>query len=188
MNGESIVLYREWLPLDKKEFRILAMLADKGEFTGNLSDMCRYFSLTPQTRNRNQLRESIQKLSQLGFIEHKISGNTYTLRAIPKAEKIPVYRRWADPIMAHNYSSEPVAWEQVIKVFAWIVGNKAPVVTNDEIAADINISVSTIGSAKNVLEHEFSAILRDIEKEKRIDSSFRNVGQRLTAKIYWSDE
>ena len=28
---DRITLYREWLPLEKKQFRILAMLADKGE-------------------------------------------------------------------------------------------------------------------------------------------------------------
>ena len=42
---ENVAFYREWLPLNKKEFRILAMLADfGGEYHGNLTDMCRYIS------------------------------------------------------------------------------------------------------------------------------------------------
>lgn len=47
---ENVAFYREWLPLNKKEFRILAMLADfGGEYHGNLTDMCRYFSVSPET-------------------------------------------------------------------------------------------------------------------------------------------
>ena len=49
---ENVAFYREWLPLNKKEFRILAMLADfGGEYHGNLTDMCRYFSVSPQHKN-----------------------------------------------------------------------------------------------------------------------------------------
>lgn len=37
---ENVAFYREWLPLNKKEFRILAMLADfGGEYHGNLTDI-----------------------------------------------------------------------------------------------------------------------------------------------------
>ena len=37
---ETAVFYLEWLGLDKSLFRILAMLADVGQFRGNLSDLC----------------------------------------------------------------------------------------------------------------------------------------------------
>lgn len=58
---ERIVFYAEWLPLQKKDFRIMAMLADVGEFKGNLSDLCRYFSLNPQQTHRTALRASIEE-------------------------------------------------------------------------------------------------------------------------------
>ena len=79
---EQITFYREWLPLDKKYFRILAMLADKGEFRGNLSDLCRYFSINPQQRHRTQLRDAIQKLNDQGLIACEISSRTYTMRVV----------------------------------------------------------------------------------------------------------
>ena len=41
---EEIVFYESWFPLDKKHFRILAMLADKGNFQGSLAQMCRNLS------------------------------------------------------------------------------------------------------------------------------------------------
>ena len=51
---ENVAFYREWLPLNKKEFRILAMLADfGGEYHGNLTDMCRYFSVSPQHKKQS---------------------------------------------------------------------------------------------------------------------------------------
>lgn len=185
---ENITFFREWLPLQKSEFRILAMLADRGEFKGNLSELCDYFSLTRQTRNRDQLKASIQKLQDQGLIECEISGRTYTLRAIPKAEKLEIPRAWMERIKAHDYSSENVAWEQVLKVYLWIVGNKIEVVTNQMIADDLNVSISVIGYAKNVLQYEYEAITRKQASEKFGDGSFRTIGQKLAAVAWWSAE
>lgn len=186
-NSGHMTFYREWLPLDKKDFRILAMLADKGEFTGTLSDLCDYFSLSRQTRNRNQLRDSIQKLQEQGFINSQINGRTYTLRAIPKGKDIELPRRWAEPIIQHEYASEPVAWENVLKVFVWIHQNRAPLITNADIARELNISTDTITSAKNVLDKDFHSIIREIEKITLADGSKRNIGQRLGAVAEWSE-
>ena len=63
-----MTFFREWLPLAKSDFRILALLADKGDFDGNLSDLCRCFSLDTQTKNRNKLREAILRLAAAGLI------------------------------------------------------------------------------------------------------------------------
>jgi len=159
---ENISFCREWLPLDKKEFRILAMLADKGKFQGNLSDMCRYFSLDPQTRTRNQLRESIQKLSDQGLIVQESSGITYTLSAVPKEKKIEMPHEWLALLRQHQYSSESVSWEAIVKVLLWLSAfGGDQVITNDMIAANLNISVSTVVSAKNVLQNEFEAITKE---------------------------
>ena len=38
-----MTFYWEWLQLDKKDFRILAMLADKGIFTGTLMDVLTHY-------------------------------------------------------------------------------------------------------------------------------------------------
>ena len=84
----SMTFYREWLPLDKKEFRILAMIADKGEYKGNLSEICEYLSLNPQTKNRNQIGNSIQALVEQDFVDCIKQGRTYTLKAIQKKRKL----------------------------------------------------------------------------------------------------
>ena len=184
---ESITFFREWLKLQKSEFRILTMLADRGEFKGTLSDICRYLSITTQTSNTNKLKLSIQLLQEQGYIECETSGRTYTLRLVPKEKKIDIPRRWADPIIHHEYSSESVAWEQVLKVFIWIYDNRLICVQDAIIAKDLNVSVDVITSAKNVLDREFRAIIRDIEKITLNDGSKRNVGQRLAAVAEWSE-
>ena len=184
---ENISFCREWLPLDKKEFRILAMLADKGKFQGNLSDMCRYFSLDPQTRTRNQLRESIQKLSDQGLIVQESSGITYTLRAIPKVEKIEMPRKWLTLLRQHHYSSESVSWEVIVKVWLWLSAcGSDQVIKNDMIAVDLKISVSTVIAAKNVLQNEFAAITKEYVSEKHGEDIFVRIGQKINVAAWWA--
>lgn len=179
--------YREWLSLDKSEFRILAMLADKKQYTGYLSGICRYFGMSSQTKQINKLKDSIQSLVNIGLVEYSNSGRTIYLKPIPTEHRIQVPRRWAKPIMEADGFSESVAWEQVLKVYVWIYDNHHPEVTNAEIANDLNISVDTIGLAKNVLEKDFNAIFRSIVKVTDNKGQRRNVGQSLSAKIWWSE-
>lgn len=113
----DLTFYREWLPLDKKEFRILAMLAEAGgEYNGNLSDMCRYFSLSAQSKSRAALQKAIQSLTEQCFMESSIQGQKYLLRVLPKEKKIKMPDKWFAEVRSRNYSAESVSWEAVIKV------------------------------------------------------------------------
>lgn len=185
---EKTIFYREWLPLPKAEFNILAMLAEQGgSFSGNYSDMCRYLGVTPQNRNRQALRAVIEKLTSSGFITHESQGRTQTLKVIPKATEIPLPRLWVQSVIRHDYSGESVAFAQVLKLFAWIAHNEMPVVTNDMIAADLNVSSSTVVSAKNVLEREYECITKRRISEKMRDNFYRNLGQELRANAWWTE-
>lgn len=157
---ENVAFYREWLPLNKKEFRILAMLADfGGEYHGNLTDMCRYFSVSPQHKNREALREAIQHLTDRHYIESSVNGRTYRLRIIPKEKEIALPREWFERVRTREYSSESVSWEAVIKLLLWLIAHNPEVmITNQQIADDLDVSVSVVVSAKNVLEKDFEAI------------------------------
>ena len=55
------------------------------------------------------------------------------------------------------------------------------------IADDLQVSVSTIGYAKNVLEYEYAAIRRRQVSEKIGDDFFRTIGQELAASAWWSN-
>ena len=187
-----MTFFREWLHLPKSDFRILAMLADIGTFEGSLSDLCRCFSLAPQTKNRNKLKESIQHLSSSGFIVHKEDGRRHQLSLIPQEHGIEFPRSWYEILKQHDYTSESVSWEAVMKVALWIQDNQLPVVKNDMIAQDLRISVGTIGSAKNVLEREYQAITRKKVSEKigedpQGQALYRSIGQELKSCAWWED-
>lgn len=185
---EKVFFYWEWLPLPKAEFNILAMLAEQGgSFSGNYSDMCRYLGVTRQNNNRQTLRPAVESLAAAGFITHESRGRTQILKVIPKATEIPLPRSWVQSVIHHDYSSESVAFSQVLKLFAWIAHNKVPVVTNDEIAAALACSPSTVVSAKNVLEREYECITKKRISQKMRDNFYRNLGQELRANAFWTE-
>lgn len=187
---ETIVFFWEWLRLPKEEFNILMMLADMGgSFKGNLSDMCRYFHVsTENSKNKAPLKEAIENLTSKGFITSQLKGYTYSLQVIPKEEEVELLRKWVDPILQADRFSVSVAKAPVIKSLIWISQNSySKVVTNDEIVPDLNISVSTFGSAKNVLEKDFRAIMREIEQVTLPNGEKRNIGQRLGVPADWSE-
>ena len=184
---EYVVFYNEWLPLSKAEFNVLAMVAEQGgAYCGNFTDMCRYLNVTPQTRNREQLRSAIESLTSKGFLTCENRGRTHHLKVVPKATEVRLPRLWVQSVMRHDYSSEKVALAQVLKVFMWIMQNSMDVVTNAMISAELGISESTVCAAKNVLQYEYENITRKKASEKW-GSNFRSVGQRLAASAWWTD-
>ena len=186
---ERITFYWEWLLLPKAEFNILMMLADMcGCFCGNLSEMCRYFCVSSQNKNKLAFKTSIAKLTVKGFIISEKTGNNFYLQIIPKERKVDLLRRWVDPILQADTFSQSVAKAQVIKSLIWISQNSySQIVTNDEIVPDLNMSVSTFGSAKNVLEKDFRVIMREIEQVTLANGEKRNIGQRLGVPAEWSE-
>lgn len=185
---DKIIFYAEWLPLDKKEFRILSMLADKGVFIGNLSDICRYFSLTATSQTREKLRNSINLLQSQHFIKADLKGRTYNLSLIPKESKIEIPQKWYEALLSHSYDADSVAWEMVLKTLLWVLrysDNGEQVLTNEWIASELNTSVSTICSAKNVLEKDFEAIVRERVSIKLSEDHFMNIGQKITPCAWW---
>ena len=184
----EVIFYREWLPLPKAEFNVLAMIAEQGgEFTGNYSDMCRYLGVTPQNSNRTAQKNAIESLISQGFISCESNGRNHALKIIPKATEIKLPRLWVQSVIQHDYSSESVAFAQVLKVFIWIAHNDLSVVTNGMIAEDLNVSVSTVVSAKNVLEREYQNISKRKVSEKLGEDFFRTLGQELAAGAWWSE-
>lgn len=188
---KEIVFYREWFPLPKGEFRILAMLADKGKFSGNLSELCRYFFVTPQTQTRNRLVEQITLLENKGFITVQRKGRTYTLTAIPKAEKIKIAREHYERIRTRSRAAEgeSVAWECVLKVYLWArTNNYDSIITNQMIKDDLDLSAGVICSAKNVLDKEFGAIHRQKVSVLMPSGEIHTIGQNIGASAFWSNE
>ena len=181
----NATFYFEWLGVDKNHFRILSLLAPTGEYTGNLSDMCRSLNLTAQTTNRNRLKTSIEELSKCGYITSSLNGRTYTLKANVKETIIEIPADWLEQIMNHSYTSEKVSWQAVMKVLLWLCINKEPIVTRDLIAADLNCGVDTITSALNVLDRDYNAIIREVVTKQTLNGEYRRIGLDLTPVAWW---
>lgn len=172
--------------MPKEQFRILVILAERSEFHGNLSDMCRYFSVDPQTRHRNRLRSAIKELEKQGFIKAERAGRTYHLTAIPKEEEISMPAAWVKRIRQHDYTSESVAWEVVLKVQLWLIQYAHGTITNSLIATDIGVSDSTVVAAKNVLEREYQAFIKKYDYEIAADGFFMRKGQIINMAAWWT--
>ncbi len=186
---KEITFYWEWLSLSKDQFRLLAMIAASGgQFDGNYADMCNYLSVTPQSRNRAKIKTALEALSAAGFIEWEQAGRTNHLKINPKETAIKIPLDLANSIIRHDYSKEEqVAWEQVLKLYIWIVHNELDIVINRMIAADLSTSESTVCSAKNVLLKEYETITKRKISEKLSDNCFRTLGQELRACAWWKD-
>ena len=184
---EEIAFYWEWLSLPKDQFRLLAMTAASGgRFDGNYTDMCNYLSVTPQSRNREKLKSALEVLASSGYIEWEQSGRTHHLTIIPKETEIKIPLALAKSIINHEYSSEEqVAWEQVLKLYIWVVHNDLDIVINRMIAAALSTSESTVCSAKNVLVKEYEAITKRNISEKLGENFFRTLGQELRTCAWW---
>ena len=93
---------------------------------------------------------------------------------------------WVARIRHHEYNAEGVAWEIVLKVQLWLMQNaKDVVVTNEEIAPAIDISVSQVVAAMNVLKSEFQAFRKSYAYWSFGDI-FRRKGQIIDMSAWWS--
>ena len=184
---KECIFYKEWLHLPKDQFNLLAMIAASGgEFKGNLTDICNYLSITPQSRNRNRIKDSLNYLSSNEWIRCNKEGRTLLLALIPKEIEIKLPLEWVDLVIKHKYSGE-VAWANVLKLYIWIVYNNGCISTNREIAAELGVSESTVCSAKNVLDKEFAIIAKKNISEKLHDGTFRTLGQIIEPSAWWNN-
>lgn len=117
---------------------------------------------------------------------HFVNGRTYSLRIIPKEKEIALPREWLERVRMHEYSSESVSWEAVIKLLLWLIAHNPEVmITNQQIADDLDVSVSVVVSAKNVLEKDFEAIVKQMISDKLGEDFFIRRGQKIELSAWW---
>ena len=183
----KLIFYAEWLPLPKEDFRILAMLTEGGGFSGNLSDLCRYFSLNPQTKNRNNVRNAIEALAASGMIEYTKEGRTYNLQLIPKEKEIVLPCAWVDEFTDKPFTAS-VSVEALIKVLLWLQDNGTAIFTNADLAAGLNLSTTTVVIAKRVLLNDFEAIVKEYVTTKIAEGVYHREGQIVNVSAWLREE
>ena len=161
--------------------------ASGGEFEGNYTDICYYFSVTAQSKNRNNIRSALEALASDGYIVWQRRGRTHSIKIKPKATEIKISSELANSIIRHDYTSENVAWEQVLKLYIWICNNKMGVVKNSFIEADIDASEATVVSAKKVLLAEYESITKKDVCKRFGGDLFIRTGQELQISDAWKN-
>ena len=185
---EEVVFYKEWLNLSKREFRILMYLAIHGSQRANLSDMCRWFEVDPQTSNRNKIKAAIEELANSRMIQYSLKGRTYTLSLIPKETEITLPVEWVLQIMRRERYSDSVAVEVVVKVLLWLKDYGANRFQNFQITSELRIGTTTLNCAKKVLRDDFGAIMQNIIRTKISEGVFITEGQEIYLSAWLKEE
>ena len=68
----------------------------------------------------------------------------------------------------------------------WLIAhNPEAIITNQQIADDLDVSVSVVVSAKNVLEKDFEAIVKQMIYDKLDEDVFVRRGQKIELSAWW---
>ncbi len=74
MPQEKVVCYKEWLPLEKRLFGILAVVAEHDGFTGNLKDLYSLLAPFASGDRRSGMKKDIESLEQGEFLKCEKGG------------------------------------------------------------------------------------------------------------------
>lgn len=188
MQEDLITFDFEWLSLPKAEFKMLVMIADKGQNLGNASDLCRYFNRSPQSKNKKLLRKALKSLEEQNIIDLKKQKNDYIatlLNPISQENEVSIKRKYVTEILHHNYTQK-VAWETVLKVYIWLLNNGKFIFTNRQISECIGVSKSTVTEAKNALI-EMGAVLISKITIKEDEQFYQCIGQKVEPSAFWNN-
>lgn len=176
-----ITFYYEWLSLIKADFKAITLFTEKGGFTGNLTDMCRQASLSVETRNRNALKVSIERLRIQNLIVVEQENCNYKISIVPKEKKIEISEKTLDIIKSITPSrpSESVEWCNILKVYLWIDYNSGTVATNRDIGIELGLSEQVCGKANRAISKHLPEVFRETIKTATENGHIITLGQRF---------
>lgn len=183
---EEVEFEYDWLSCEDCQFKILtliAVLADNNlAYRGTLTEMCEFLGLaTRQSRTNKKLKEAIDLLERSGLIHTIIDGRVYTLTLSRKAEKrskvIRIQKEWIEICKAYKAeASHSVSWTALLKVWLFLLDKNGEVITSNEVAECLNLSLSAVKNARWILNHEFGGIHFTVQKEKIDEGCFKTIG------------
>ena len=195
------VFYSQQLRLDKNLFRILAILSDNGEYIGNKRSLRERLNLSDSSKNNKALDDAINELEEMGFLTCKRLGNTYLLEVIPKGRKIEAEKKRVDALIGKRGFSRSVAWEQVLKVYLWLLDHAEIEEWNrtrekefkiyfrrESIGWPLNISVDTVSNALHVLQNDFNAIRKETIVQCITEGEFETKGLFIERTAWWTTD
>jgi hypothetical protein len=193
MNQEKeAYIDKDWLTVQNYQFKILVMIAVLAEnhlaYRGKLKDMCDFLGVQATTNNRNNIKDAIAALEEKKDILVVKEGQTWTLTLSVKAERkqkiIRIRNAWINHIQQHKpkQGEEPVSWENILKVFVYLIADSREVKNYETIAADLDLSTTVVKRSIYALDGiEFNeiSIKRKLAWFKNNQDEFRIKGQQI---------
>ena len=191
---DNINISKQWID-DLKDYQIkvlllTSVLSDNNlAFRGTLKTMCEWLGIDSCTNNNKRIKQSLQNLSNNGYIFYKVEGRTHHVsisnkglknKQIYKVRKkwIEVFKKYCKEDKDKDFS---IDWIKVLRVFIYIYYSHDEIVTAQKIAQITNTSDQTVNKAlKAILACNLKGL--HIEKETIKDSFYdnRNIKQWIT--------
>ena len=182
---------KEWLKLEKYNFKLLTLVAVLAQnhlaYRGTVAEMCNYLGVDNQTKNRKAITTAIAQLEKKGMIKTILDGKVYTITLSVKAEKkkdvIVIQKKWIEMVQGLTTG---VSWDNVLRVWLYLIANEEEIITSKKIAADLGMKKSMVDRIKMVLVNDLKAIKCQDRYKKTSGANFTKLGQTIDT-FAWID-
>lgn len=162
--------------------------------------MCEWLGIKSCTNNNKAIKQSLQNLSDNGYIFYKVEGRTYHVSISNKGMKdkklYKIRKKWIEAFRKYNKDNDgttidkklSVDWIKILRVFIYLYDLKpGQIITIEQIAKTIEISETTAEKALVAIMScnlKGLRIEKEIIKDKFIDDTgeihWRTKGQEIT--------
>ena len=182
---------KEWLKLEKYNFKLLTLVAVLAQnhlaYRGTVAEMCEYLGVDNQTKNRKAITTAIEQLEKKGMVKTILDGKVYTITLSVKAEKkkdvIVIQKKWIEMVQGLKGG---VSWDNVLRVWLYLIANEEEIITSKKIAADLGMKKSMVDRIKIVLVNDLQAIKCRDRSKKISEGNFKKLGQTIDT-FAWID-
>ena len=183
---------KEWLKLEKYNFKLLTLVAVLAQnhlaYRGTVAEMCDYLGIDNQTKNRRAITTAITQLEEKGMVKTILDNNkVYTITLSVKAEKkkdvIVIQKKWIEMVQGLTTG---VTWDNVLRVWLYLIANEEEIITSKKIAADLGMNKSMVDRIKIVLVSDLKAIKCQNRAKKISEGNFQKLGQTIDT-FAWID-
>ena len=182
---------KEWLKLEKYNFKLLTLVAVLAQnhlaYRGTVAEMCEYLGIANQTKNRKAITTAIAQLESKGMVKTILDGKVYTITLSVKAEKkkdvIIIQKKWIEMVQGLTTG---VTWDNVLRVWLYLIANEEEIITSKKIAADLGMTKRMVDRIKVVLVNDLQAIKCRNRSKKISEGNFKSLGQTIDT-FAWID-
>ena len=207
MFTDNINVSKQWLDdLVDYQIKVLlltSVLADNNlAFRGTLKTMCEWLGIESCSNNNKRIKQSLQNLSNNGYIFYKVEGRTHHVSISNKGLKskqiYKVRKKWIEVFKKYCKENKDkdfsIDWIKVLRVFIYIYYSHDEIVTLQKIAQITNTSDQTVNNAlKAILACNLKGlriekeIIKDSFYDNRNIKQWRTRGQKINVIIVFNE-